>query len=86
MVSSQRGRLAGAAPVAVPQPAQLVALLVHPGLEVGDLVLDEPGHIRVEAPRPRRQEMAVKNVAGFGLVRLQHRPGLGGHLRRVDGR
>ena len=29
--------------------------------------------------------MAVEHIAGLSLEGLKHRPGLGGHLRRVDG-
>lgn len=85
---AERGHLAArdAAGQASLKLADLPPLLVRPGLEAGDLALDEPGHLRVEAPRPRRQEVLEEHLGGLALVGHQGLAGLRAHPARLDGR
>lgn len=87
---AERGHLAArdAAGQASLELADLPPLLARPGLEVGDLALDEPGHLRVEAPHPgpRRQEVLEEHLGGLTLVRHQGLAGLRAHTARLDGR
>ncbi len=87
---AERGHLAArdAAGQASLELADLPPLLARPGLEAGDLALDEPGHLRVEAPRPgpRGQEVLEEHLGGLALVGHQGLAGLRAHPARLDGR